>query len=191
MPSAAPISSMWLPPLGPAPITSCSAIMSASTSRSTSVDTRGPGPAIHAARAVNVVGDDAQGRPGGVGHYAMIVRAARSSWRRGHPGRTTHHGAPEVRARSHLPLLPVRRSSSTSTSAASSRITSRSAANKPELNDAQRILADEAARRESIFQQSVDAEKNRGDALARRFEEALRQAHKEPVTKPTRDFDLD
>ena len=62
---------------------------------------------------------------------------------------------------------------------------------KPELSDAQRILAEEAARREAIFQQSVDAEKGRGDALARRFEEALRQAHKEPVTKPTRDFDLD
>jgi hypothetical protein len=63
--------------------------------------------------------------------------------------------------------------------------------NKPELSDAQRILAEEAARRESIFQQSVDAEKNRGDALSRRFEEALRQANKEPVSKPTRDFDLD
>ena len=63
--------------------------------------------------------------------------------------------------------------------------------NKPELGDAQRILAEEAARRESIFLQSVDAEKNRGDALARRFEEALRQAHTEPVSKPTRDFDLD
>jgi hypothetical protein len=64
-------------------------------------------------------------------------------------------------------------------------------ANKPELSDVQRILAAEEARRESIFQQSVNAEKNRGDALARRFEEALRQAHTEPVTKPTRDFDLD
>ena len=63
--------------------------------------------------------------------------------------------------------------------------------NKPELNDAQRIIAEEAARREAIFQQSVDAEKTRGDALSRRFEEALRQANKEPVTKPTRDFDLD
>ncbi len=62
---------------------------------------------------------------------------------------------------------------------------------KPDLDAAQRILAEEAARRESIFQQSVDAEKNRGDALARRFEEALRQAHTEPITKPTRDFDLD
>ncbi len=63
--------------------------------------------------------------------------------------------------------------------------------NKPELSEAQRILAEEAARREAIFQQSVDAEKTRGDALARRFEEALRQARQEPITKPTRDFDLD
>ena len=63
--------------------------------------------------------------------------------------------------------------------------------NKPELSDAQRILADEAARREAIFEQSVNAEKTRGDALSRRFEEALRQAKQEPITKPTRDFDLD
>src|SRR5881227_3751991 len=63
--------------------------------------------------------------------------------------------------------------------------------NRPELSDAQRILAEEAARREAIFQQSVDSEKTRGDALSKRFEEALRQARQEPVTKPTRDFDLD
>src|SRR5580693_4895906 len=63
--------------------------------------------------------------------------------------------------------------------------------NMPEISDAQRILADEAARREAIFQQSVDAEKTRGDALSRRFEEALKQARNEPITKPTRDFDLD
>jgi hypothetical protein len=63
--------------------------------------------------------------------------------------------------------------------------------NKPELGDAQRILAAEAARREAIFQQSVDSEKTRGDALSKRFEEALRQAKEEPVTKPMRDFDLD
>ena len=63
--------------------------------------------------------------------------------------------------------------------------------NKSELSDAQRILAEEAARREAIFQQSVDSEKTRGDALSKRFEEALRQAKEEPVTRPTRDFDLD
>ena len=63
--------------------------------------------------------------------------------------------------------------------------------NKPELSEAQRILAEEEARREAIFQQSVDAEKTRGDSLSKRFDEALRQAREEPVTKPMRDFDLD
>ena len=63
--------------------------------------------------------------------------------------------------------------------------------NKPELSDAQRILADQATRREAMFQQSVDSEKNRGDALSKRFDEALRQAKDEPVAKPVRDFDLD
>jgi hypothetical protein len=62
---------------------------------------------------------------------------------------------------------------------------------KPELDEAARILATEAARREALFQQSVEAEKGRGDALARRFEEALKRASEEPVTKPMRDFDLD
>ena len=62
---------------------------------------------------------------------------------------------------------------------------------KPELNEAARILADEARRRDALFEQSVEAEKTRGDALSRRFEEALRQANDEPVTKPMRDFDLD
>ena len=61
----------------------------------------------------------------------------------------------------------------------------------PELSNAQRIVAEQAAKREAIFQQSVDAEKTRGDALSKRFEEALRQAREEPVTKPMRDFDLD
>jgi hypothetical protein len=63
--------------------------------------------------------------------------------------------------------------------------------NKPELSNAQGILAAEAARREAIFQQSVDSEKGRGDALSKRFDEALKQAKQEPVTKPMRDFDLD
>ncbi len=62
---------------------------------------------------------------------------------------------------------------------------------KPELSQAQRILAEEAERREAIFQQSVESEKTRGAALSRRFEEALKQARQEPITKPTRDFDLD
>lgn len=62
---------------------------------------------------------------------------------------------------------------------------------KPRLDEAARILAEEKARRESLFEQSVLAERTRGDALAARFDEALKQARQEPVTKPTRDFDLD
>ena len=60
-----------------------------------------------------------------------------------------------------------------------------------ELSDAQRILAEEKQRREAAFDQSVSDERTRGDALSRRFEEALKQAKEEPITKPTRDFDLD
>lgn len=62
---------------------------------------------------------------------------------------------------------------------------------KPELTDAHRILKAAEAKREALFEQSFAAEQGKEDALARRFEEALKQAHKEPVTKPTRDFDLD
>jgi hypothetical protein len=67
-------------------------------------------------------------------------------------------------------------------------------ADKPELSNAASILAAEAARRESLFEQSIEsieAEKSRDDALTRRFEEALKQARTEPVSRPVRDFDLD
>jgi hypothetical protein len=64
-------------------------------------------------------------------------------------------------------------------------------ADMPELDNAQRIVAEQAARREAAFQQSVESEKTRGDALSKRFEEALKQARQEPITKPTRDFDLE
>ena len=39
-------------------------------------------------------------------------------------------------------------------------------ANRPELSEADRILADQAARREALFAQSVQNEKNKGDALS-------------------------
>lgn len=62
---------------------------------------------------------------------------------------------------------------------------------RPELSEAERILAEQAARREALFAQSVQQEKTKGDALSRRFEEALEQARREPVSKPLRGFDLD
>jgi hypothetical protein len=60
-----------------------------------------------------------------------------------------------------------------------------------ELSDAQKILAEQKERRDAAFDQSVSNERTRGDALSKRFEEALKQAKEEPITKPTRDFDLD
>jgi len=62
---------------------------------------------------------------------------------------------------------------------------------RPEIDDAQRIVAAQAARRDALFEQSVEAERNRDDALSKRFEEALKQAGQEPITRPTRDIDLD
>ena len=64
-------------------------------------------------------------------------------------------------------------------------------ADKPKLDEAQNILAQDKARREALFEQSVVAERTRGDALSKRFEDALKQAQDEPITKPTRAFDLD
>jgi hypothetical protein len=61
----------------------------------------------------------------------------------------------------------------------------------PKIDEAHRILAEQKARRDALFEQSVESEKTRGDALSRRFEEALKQAQDEPVSKPRRDFDLD
>ena len=63
--------------------------------------------------------------------------------------------------------------------------------NRPELDHAAQILAEQAARRDAIFEQSVQNEKSKGDALSKRFEEALKEAKKEPVSKPLRGFDLD
>jgi hypothetical protein len=62
---------------------------------------------------------------------------------------------------------------------------------RPELSEAQRILAEQASKREALFARSVEDERTRGDALSKRFEEALKEAQKEPVSKPLREFDLD
>jgi hypothetical protein len=62
---------------------------------------------------------------------------------------------------------------------------------KPKLDEAHQILEAAKARREALFEQSVQSEKTRGDALSKRFEEALKQAKDQPISKPERDFDLD
>lgn len=60
-----------------------------------------------------------------------------------------------------------------------------------DLDEATRALKDRDSRRESLFRQSVEAEKNKGDVLEKKFQEALKRAKESPVEKPIRDFDLD
>lgn len=57
---------------------------------------------------------------------------------------------------------------------------------------ATQALREQEERKESLFRQAVDAEKNKEDVMAKRFAEALRKAKESPDTgKPLRDFDLD
>jgi len=60
-----------------------------------------------------------------------------------------------------------------------------------DINDAARILREQAERRENKFRESWEAEKNKEEVLTRKFEEALKKAKDQPVEKPIRDFDID
>ncbi len=61
-----------------------------------------------------------------------------------------------------------------------------------DLGAAARALKEQDARRESIFAQSVQAEKNKEDVMAKKFAEAVKKAKESPLTgKPLRDFDLE
>jgi hypothetical protein len=61
-----------------------------------------------------------------------------------------------------------------------------------DFGQAARALEASDARRDSIFAQSVQAEKNKDDLMAKRFAEAVKKAKESPITgKPLRDFDLD
>lgn len=61
-----------------------------------------------------------------------------------------------------------------------------------DFETAARAMRDQDERKESIFRQSVEAEKNKQDLMEKRFQEALRKAKETPDEgKPLRDFDLD
>jgi len=61
-----------------------------------------------------------------------------------------------------------------------------------DLTDAAKALREADARRDSIFQQSVEAQKNKEDVLAKKFAEALKKARETPDSeRPLREFDLD
>lgn len=60
-----------------------------------------------------------------------------------------------------------------------------------DLETAAKAMREQDERKESIFRQSVDAERNKADLLEKKFAEALRKAKNAPEGKPLRDFDLD
>jgi hypothetical protein len=61
-----------------------------------------------------------------------------------------------------------------------------------DMEEAARALREHDSRRDSIFRQSVDAQKNAAELLEKKFQEAVKKAKETPDTgRPIRDFDLD
>jgi hypothetical protein len=60
-----------------------------------------------------------------------------------------------------------------------------------DLETAAKAMREQEERKESIFRQSIAAEKNKEDLFEKKFAEALRKAKDAPDGKPLRDFDLD
>jgi hypothetical protein len=60
-----------------------------------------------------------------------------------------------------------------------------------DLETAAKAMREQDERKESIFRQSVDAERNKADLMEKKFAEAVRKAKDAPEGKPLREFDLD
>ncbi|MGB7265007.1 MAG: hypothetical protein WBC92_05810 [Terracidiphilus sp.] len=60
-----------------------------------------------------------------------------------------------------------------------------------DLETAAKAMREHGERTESIFRQSVDAEKNKEDLLEKKFAEAMKKAKDAPEGKPLREIDLD
>ena len=61
-----------------------------------------------------------------------------------------------------------------------------------DMEAAAKAMREQDSRRDSIFQQSIEAQKNASSLLEKKFQEALKKAKETPDTgKPIRDFDLD
>jgi hypothetical protein len=60
-----------------------------------------------------------------------------------------------------------------------------------DLAAATKAMHEQDERKESIFRQSIEAEKNKTDLLEKKFADALKKAKDAPEGKPLREFDLD
>ena len=61
-----------------------------------------------------------------------------------------------------------------------------------DMEEAARAMKEQDGRRDSIFRQSVEAQKHASELLDKKFQEAVKKAKETPDTgRPIRDFDLD
>ncbi len=61
-----------------------------------------------------------------------------------------------------------------------------------DFGEAAKALREADQRRDSLFAQSVNAQKNAQELLSKKFADAVKKAKETPMTgKPLRDFDLD
>src|SRR5947209_18358683 len=61
-----------------------------------------------------------------------------------------------------------------------------------DFDAAAKAMREQEGRKESLFRQAVDAEKNKASLLEKKFQEAVRKAKESPEEGPMiRDFDLD
>jgi hypothetical protein len=61
-----------------------------------------------------------------------------------------------------------------------------------DFEEAARAMKEQDSRRESLFRQSVEAEKNKADLLEKKFQEAMKRAKETPdAPQRIRDIDLD
>jgi hypothetical protein len=60
-----------------------------------------------------------------------------------------------------------------------------------DFEEATRAMKEQDTRRESLFRQSVEAEKNKADLLEKKFQEAMKRAKDAPDIPHIRDIDLD
>ena len=60
-----------------------------------------------------------------------------------------------------------------------------------DMDEAARAMREQEGRKESIFRQAVEAERNKADLLEKKFQEAVKRAKESPDEKIIRDIDLD
>ncbi len=62
---------------------------------------------------------------------------------------------------------------------------------KHDFDEQLKEVSEAEKKRDEVFRQQVDAQRERARLLERKFEESFKKTKDQPVTKPLRDFDLE